>query len=92
MEASVKMLVYVVNIFMMFVGPTSWGEVTEAGLAEAILSSVKNQRKFKIMLKMLAQKSSTTLHNVMWHLNNISVPGKGNLNNFQVSKVQIPRG
>jgi len=37
MDASVKMFVYVVNILMMFVGPASWGEVTEAGLAEAIL-------------------------------------------------------
>ena len=36
MEASVKMLVYVVNIFTMFVGPASWGDVTEAGLEEAI--------------------------------------------------------
>lgn len=42
MEASVKMLVYVVNILMMFAGPASCGEVTEVGLAEAaILHSVK---------------------------------------------------
>ena len=41
-EASVKMLVYVVNILMMFAGPASCGEVTEVGLAEAaILHSVK---------------------------------------------------
>lgn len=42
MEASVKMLVYVVNILMMFAGPASCGEVTEVGLAEAaILHRVK---------------------------------------------------
>jgi hypothetical protein len=42
MEASVKMLVYVVNILMMFAGPASCGEVTEVGLAEAaILPTVK---------------------------------------------------
>ena len=35
------MLVYVVNIFTMFVGPASWGDVTEAGLAEAILSYLR---------------------------------------------------
>lgn len=36
------MLVYVVNILMMFAGPASCGEVTEVGLAEAaILPTVK---------------------------------------------------
>ena len=36
------MLVYVVNILMMFAGPASCGEVTEVGLAEAaILYRVK---------------------------------------------------
>lgn len=36
------MLVYVVNILMMFAGPASCGDVTEAGLADAaILSTVK---------------------------------------------------
>lgn len=41
-EASVKTLVYVVNILMMFAGPASCGEVTEVGLAEAaILHTVK---------------------------------------------------
>ena len=45
MEASVKMLVYVVNIFTMFVGPDSWGEVTEAGLEEAIFVYLLKKRK-----------------------------------------------
>lgn len=43
-EASVRMLVYVVNILMMFAGPASWGDVTEAGLADAaILHTVKEK-------------------------------------------------
>ena len=38
------MLVYVVNILMMFAGPASCGDVTEAGLADAaILSTVKQE-------------------------------------------------
>ena len=43
-EASVRMLVYVVNILMMFAGPASCGDVTEAGLADAaILSTIKTE-------------------------------------------------
>ena len=45
MEASVKMLVYVVNILTMFVGPDSWGDVTEAGLEEAIFVYLLKKRK-----------------------------------------------
>ena len=45
MEASVKMLVYVVNILTMFVGPDSWGDVTEAGLEEAIFVCLLKKEK-----------------------------------------------
>ena len=51
MEASVKMLVYVVNIFTMFVGPDSWGDVTEAGLEEAIFDYLlKKEKTFTVLL------------------------------------------
>ena len=39
------MLVYVVNILTMFVGPDSWGDVTEAGLEEAIFDYLLKERK-----------------------------------------------
>ena len=39
------MLVYVVNILTMFVGPDSWGDVTEAGLEEAIFVYLLKKRK-----------------------------------------------
>ena len=51
MEASVKMLVYVVNILMMFAGPASCGEVTEVGLAEAaILHTAKTGKWFALSI------------------------------------------
>ena len=39
------MLVYVVNILTMFVGPDSWGDVTEAGLEEAIFVCLLKKKK-----------------------------------------------
>ena len=39
------MLVYVVNILTMFVGPDSWGDVTEAGLEEAIFDYLLKKEK-----------------------------------------------
>ena len=45
------MLVYVVNILTMFVGPDSWGDVTEAGLEEAIFVYLLKKRKtFTVLL------------------------------------------
>ena len=39
------MLAYVVNILTMFVGPDSWGDVTEAGLEEAIFVYLLRKKK-----------------------------------------------
>ena len=45
------MLVYVVNILTMFVGPDSWGDVTEAGLEEDIFDYLLKKRKtFTVLL------------------------------------------